>query len=428
MTIDCTLSKLIIPGFPEMVPEFGTKKPDNVSSTARETTANAMLPFARQRPFSVTEDSDTSEIQAHTPFVIQTGGVTLTLGNGGFTGCKVRVFNLSGGDAAVVFGAGSDCTAALADDEDVKLEWSGAAWKNVSSNGAILTPDGFGQYQEGRNLIEVLGVATPAEAMDILCGRLNNGASAANGEADFRGLQIGDYIPGIDLSAIPAENGGDAGQAYDAAYRNNDILLSGFNTYLGAGDTENVKNHLLWTFKNVPLRKKFNASDTNTGGYAASDLRAFLEGTAGDGTEAKSGITTAAFMNALRAQIGDHLYTIRKAHSTKSSQAWASYTVFPPSELEVFGYPTYGDEGVYLLNDTATSANRAGWNTNVQLPIFAKSYKHRIKRYNGARMWWWESTPTGYFAAAFCGSHSTGGAASASAGSVGGCAPAFCVA
>jgi hypothetical protein len=137
MIIDCTLSKLVIPGFPEIVPEFGTKKADGVSSTAREATINAMLPFARQRPFPVTEDSGTSEVQAHTPFVIQTGGVTLTLGDGGFVGCKVRVFNRSGGDAAVVFGAGDGFTAALADDEDVRLEWSGRAWKNVnmSNNG-----------------------------------------------------------------------------------------------------------------------------------------------------------------------------------------------------------------------------------------------------------------------------------------------------
>jgi hypothetical protein len=135
MTIDCTLSKLVIPGFPEMVPEFGTKKADGVSSTAREAAINAMLPFARQRPFSVTEDSGTSEIQAHTPFAIQADGITLTLGNGGFVGCKARVFNVSGGEATVVFGTGAGFTAVLAGDEDVKLEWSGTVWKRTSSNG-----------------------------------------------------------------------------------------------------------------------------------------------------------------------------------------------------------------------------------------------------------------------------------------------------
>jgi hypothetical protein len=222
MTIDCTLSKLVIPGFPEMVPEFGTKKADGVSSTAREAAANAMLPFARQRPFSVTEDSDTTEIQAHASFAIYADGVTLALGKGGFAGCKVRVFNLSGGGAAAVYGEDGNSAVALADNRDVELEWLDGAWKKVSgtasggesngSGGEISAPDGWGLYREGRNLLEVLGVSTPAEAMAIARGRCNNGVSAANGEPDFSGLQIGDYIDGIDLSAIPAENGGTAGR------------------------------------------------------------------------------------------------------------------------------------------------------------------------------------------------------------------------
>jgi hypothetical protein len=413
-----------------MVPDFGTKKTDGANGTAREGAINAMLPFARQRAFAVTENSDTTEIQAHTPFVIQTGGATLTLGAGGFPGCKVRVFNLSGGAAAVVWGQGVKDNAALDDGRDVKLEWTGAAWRNVS---AIPLPEGWGAYNEGRDLSEVLGFGNPMDTVSLLVSKLNNGADAANGEPDFEniGAQIGDRIPGIDLSAIAAEQGGDAGQVYDATYQNNDIVIAGFNTYLGVGDmgNGNAKNHILMNFKNIPLRKKMNSADVNAGGYAASDLRVFLEGSAGDGAGGKDGITAAAFMNALKTQIGDRLYTIRKAHSIKSNPAWNSYTVFPPSELEVFGYPTYGDEGVYLVADTATAGvARSAWNTNVQLPLFAKSFKHRIKKYNGARMWWWESAPAGFSAARFALVHNHGDAGHDNASAIGGCAPAFCVA
>jgi hypothetical protein len=56
----------------------------------------------------------------------------------------------------------------------------------------------------GFRLLEVLGAATVLDAMAILQARCNNGANAANGEPGFAG-------PG--LSAIPAENGGAAGQA-----------------------------------------------------------------------------------------------------------------------------------------------------------------------------------------------------------------------
>jgi hypothetical protein len=41
------------------------------------------------------------------------------------------------------------------------------------------------------------------------------------GVPDFSKLRIGDYLDGIDLSAIPAENGGTVGQAWNDMYKNN---------------------------------------------------------------------------------------------------------------------------------------------------------------------------------------------------------------
>jgi hypothetical protein len=242
----------------------------------------------------------------------------------------------------------------------------------------------------------------------------NSGEIDDSGVPSFGALQIGDYIDGIDLSAIAAENSGTAGQAWSDTYKNNRIVIAGFNTYKGAGDTENTKNHVLFIFRNIPIKKRMNSTNDNTGGYQASELRAFLEGTNGDGTGDKSGVTTARFMTVLKQQIGDVLYKIRKLHSTKGGNSWKSYTVWPPTELEIFGYQTYGDEA-----DTS--------NTNVQFPIFAKSFVFRIKRYNGARDWYFESTPYSGSAASFCNVYNFGNT-NYFASSVGGCAPAFCVA
>jgi hypothetical protein len=122
---------------------------------------------------------------------------------------------------------------------------------------------------------------------------------------------VGDYLDGVDLSAIPAENGGTAGQVWNGTYKNNQIVLSGFNTYKQAGDTEVTKNHLLFTFRNIPLKKRMNPTNDNTGGYAASEIRAFLEGVNGDGTGDYAGsttVTTAAFLNVLKAQVGPLTY------------------------------------------------------------------------------------------------------------------------
>jgi len=193
-------------------------------------------------------------------------------------------------------------------------------------------------------------VAAPS-AMQALSERCNG-----EGVADFRGLQIGDYIDGLDLSGIPAEGGGGAGQPWNDGYKNNRIAISGLNTYKGIGDTENRRNHIMFTFRNIPLRKRMNPTNTSTGGYPSSELRAFLEGANGNGT-----------------------------------------------------------------------GGRESWNTNIHLPVFSHSSFYRIKRYNGVRSWWWMSSPAAS-ASVFAHVTDIGHGTRYTASSLGGCAPAFCVA
>jgi hypothetical protein len=299
-------------------------------------------------------------------------------------------------------------------------EWMNDIEEGIeSSDGqfAILNSQAEEMDGHGRNILEVLGVSTIPAATAVLRALCNG-----TGKADFSLLRHGDYIDGINLSAIPAENGGDAGQVWNDTYKNNRIIISGFNTYKGYGDTEITKNHILFTFRNIPLRKRINATNTNTGGYQASEIRAFLEGVNGDGTGSMQGVTTAAFLDVLRTQLGgNYLLTIRKYHWNKGVNGWKSYTLFLPSELELFGYPTYGEEGVYGPTD------RGGYNTNVHFKIY-HSGEYRIKKYNGARTTNWTQTPTAANAADFARCTDSGNASSYNASSVYGCAPAFCVA
>jgi hypothetical protein len=250
-----------------------------------------------------------------------------------------------------------------------------------------------------------------AQVMAELRRRCNNNGEIDNtGVPDFSGIIIGDYIDGIDLSGIAAPAGGTATQVWNDTYKNNRIVVSGFNTYKGAGDTENTQNHVLFTFRNVIARGRVNSTDVNAGGYTASELRIWLEGVNGDGN--------ATFANRLRTALGGNfLYTIRKAHSAKGGSAWNSYTVWPPTELEVFGFNTYGDD------------NRDIWNTNVQFPIYQNSCVYRCKRFNGSRAWWWESSPTASDSTRFCLASFAGSASLSNASATtGGVAPAFCVA
>jgi hypothetical protein len=270
----------------------------------------------------------------------------------------------------------------------------------------------------GRNLFDVLGVSTIPAAMAALRARFNG-----EGVPNFKELMIGDYIDGISLAAVPAENSGEGGQAWDNTYKNNRIVLSGFNTYKGYGATEVRRNHLLFTARNVWFSKRMNPTDVNAGGYAASELRAFLEGANGDGTGAYAGsttVTTAAVLNALKAQLSgggsdNYILPISQYHSIKGAGAWNTFSLWLPTELEVFGYQTNGDE-----------ANR--YNTNVQFPIYAKSGVYRIRRKNGSRWWWWEQTPTASAATSFCRVNTGGSLGDVASYVNGGVAPAFCVA
>jgi hypothetical protein len=264
---------------------------------------------------------------------------------------------------------------------------------------------------KGRNLLTVLGVANITQAMAAL-RTLCNGT----GTPDFSKLQIGDYLDGIDLSAIPAENGGTAGQAWNDAYKNNRIVISGFNPYIGAGLLEErYKNHIRFDFANMPLQKRMNPTDDNTGGYAATELRAFLDGVNGNGTGDKEGVTTAAFLNTLKAQIGDYIHPVSLLLSIKGSWDWAAYSLWIPSENEIYGANSWGEPGY-------------GDGLKLHIPLYRDSCVYRIKRYNGSRDWYWLNTPYSGSAAYFCVVYIDGGASYHYASAVGGCAPAFCVA
>ena len=94
---------------------------------------------------------------------------------------------------------------------------------------------------------------------------------------------------GIDLLAAPAGNGGTGGQPQSESCKNSRITLAAFNPYKGAGDNETVQNHIRFDFANVPLRKRMNPANDNTGGYRASEVRVFLEGADGDGIGSLTG-------------------------------------------------------------------------------------------------------------------------------------------
>ena len=189
----------------------------------------------------------------------------------------------------------------------------------------------------GRNLLTVFNVSTIVEAMAEIRRRCNN-----NNEInttiipDFGGSMIGDCIDGLNLSGIAA-----------------------------------------------PVSGTAPGNLTNTGGYRGSELRVWLEGPDGN-------LAGSTFGTALNTRLGgSYLYTINKRHSRKGESEWDNYSVWLPTEIEVKGYQTYGDELNYV-------------NTNVQFPIYSFSVVYHIKRWNNNRQWWWLHTPYNSNVYSFC--------------------------
>lgn len=132
-TIDCTLDGFLIPALPTYENEFGTKKTGGGLSTAECVDVTAM-PFSRQRPFAVTETSETTAVEAHSCFSLASEGITLALGGASFEGCCARVINASGG-AAAVKGTGFEGT--LGAGTEVSLCWRAGEWTFDAGDGYL---------------------------------------------------------------------------------------------------------------------------------------------------------------------------------------------------------------------------------------------------------------------------------------------------
>jgi len=287
-------------------------------------------------------------------------------------------------------------------------------------NGILATGSKYADTVEGmgRDLKAVFGITSnnPTVYIPLIMAEIrrrcnNNGEIDNTGIPDFSGIEIGDYVDGIDFSGVSAAPGGTAPQAWNDTYKNNRIEVSGFNTFKNSGDTETTKNHILFTFRNALCQGRMKATDDNSGGYPATEMRIWLEGASGDGI--------GALATKLKTVLGgttNYLLTFRSLLSNKGNWAWVNTTLFLPSEENIFGMSSWGE------------AERSD-GLKVHFPIYQKSTTYRCKRLNGAKQWYWTSTPHASVAANFCNVSNYGTAYySYASNSAGGVSPAFCVA
>jgi hypothetical protein len=187
------------------------------------------------------------------------------------------------------------------------------------------------------------------------------------------------------------------------------VGINPFKNLNGNGATP----HVVFQFQNVPVARRMNPENNNTGGYPESEMRAYLTG------EFLSGLKDAGVPEGV-------LWGPARVVSGKEDGAKTiNDTLWLPTEREMFGGQTYSDAA------HETEGNQA------RLPYYADDAS-RIKVYKtdtgypavstAYGMWYWEGSAYAGGASTWCAVSSGGGySITIFASSVSGCAPAFCV-
>ena len=215
-----------------------------------------------------------------------------------------------------------------------------------TSNGTIWNRINNNDKETNRSLLDVFGTNNYVDVWEQ-CHQIIN-------TDDVLELGQGDYI---DLTnGLPAP----VNIAWRENYQNLRLYILGFNCYKNS--QSNTLNHILWGFKNIPIRKQMNDWNSNDYGIFGKTLKTYIEGD---------------FLNAMISALGaDYFYTVARLVSTKSGSAVLNAKMWLPNEKEIFRSSTNGNDP----------------DPQIHIPLY-KDTAHRIKNWNGNANDWWLSTP-----------------------------------
>lgn len=154
--------------------------------------------------------------------------------------------------------------------------------------------------------------------------------------------------------------------------------VAGKNSYLYCGDTELNKNHIVCCPRDcLQTYYKFNTTNTNAGGYAASLIPANLEAEA----------------NKFSSKLQGYMTTIRRLENNKGAWERETRRIFLPGNPELIGFHGWADK-----------YDGGAFN---QLPLFVGGNAHLLKgagfnKSKTARMSYWTADPSGETTTYFC--------------------------
>lgn len=131
MKIDTTLKSFLVPDLQEYTPPFGTKvirtAINNGGLSTQEVNDNIMMPFAKQRPLVITEDSETDTIEYNASFVINKENITLSLKEA-FIGCVIKVLFVANGKVEYTNVFGESNIDEILKNRTIEYTYTGDGW------------------------------------------------------------------------------------------------------------------------------------------------------------------------------------------------------------------------------------------------------------------------------------------------------------
>lgn len=203
-----------------------------------------------------------------------------------------------------------------------------------------------------RNLVNVLGATSAADAFTKLRAKTSVG--------DSTNLGLGDYI---DIPSITFD-----GQTltHNPAYENLRVQIIAFDYFK---NHYNTTHHVVMQFKHCPFKKEINSANSNAGGYPAMPIAKYLSTTFGAGLEAAMGINCLSI----------------KQYFQTSATDWSNstgYKVFLPTENQLIGHK----------GSSTVATNTVSYELG-QFPYYAINPKGLMKNFNGVLHYYWTASP-----------------------------------
>lgn len=157
MIIDLTLDRLKLPNLPNFTPDFGQKESGiDAGVSTEDVCGDVMLPFTKQRPISITENSTTKtdstrgDVQADARLIFASSGLSFALGTPAVAGLKIEFiagYTTPGYSQISYTDANGSATKSLQAGQRITLvATSSLVWEVVSAINEFFTALGEDKY------------------------------------------------------------------------------------------------------------------------------------------------------------------------------------------------------------------------------------------------------------------------------------------